>query len=84
MDKRLFALVFLIFALSLVLRAQDADFFRRKTIEKRMLKVAAWQLAHPRHESYDWTNGAFYAGVFAAYETTGSPVLWKALINMGE
>jgi rhamnogalacturonyl hydrolase YesR len=33
---------------------------------------------------YDWTNGAFYAGVFAAYETTGSKKIWKAMYEMGE
>jgi unsaturated rhamnogalacturonyl hydrolase len=83
MGQNLFALLFLIIA-ALSLRAQDSDLFRRKTIEDRMLKVAKWQLANPRHELYDWTNGAFYAGVFAAYETTKSPVLWKALTDMGE
>ena len=52
--------------------AQSNDIFKRKAIEARMLKVAKWQLANPKHELYDWTNGAFYAGVFAAYETTKS------------
>jgi len=64
--------------------AQDADLFKRKTVEDRMLKVAQWQLANPKHEAYDWTNGAFYAGIFAAYETTKSPELMKALMDMGE
>jgi rhamnogalacturonyl hydrolase YesR len=64
--------------------AQDQNIFARKTIEQRMLKVAEWQLGHPNHALYDWTNGAFYAGVFAAYETTKSPDLMKALIDMGE
>ena len=52
--------------------AQTPEIFKRKTIEPRMLRVAKWQLEHPLHEPYDWTNGAFYAGVFAAYETTKS------------
>ncbi len=30
-----------------------------------MLKVADWQLKNPKHEPNDWTNGAFYARVFA-------------------
>ena len=34
-----------------------------------MLSVAKWQLANPKHKLRDWTNGSFYAGVFAAYET---------------
>jgi rhamnogalacturonyl hydrolase YesR len=49
-----------------------------------MLRVAEWQLAHPNHPLNDWTNGAFYAGVFAAYKTTKSPALWTALNTMGE
>lgn len=49
-----------------------------------MLSVAKWQLASPKHELFDWTNGAFYAGVFAAYETTRSPEILNALMNMGE
>ena len=49
-----------------------------------MLSVAKWQLANPKHELFDWTNGAFFAGVFAAYETTKSTELWDAMVEMGE
>ena len=64
--------------------AQSPDIFKRTTIEARMLKVAKWQLANPKHEPFDWTNGAFYAGVFAAYETTKSKEIWDAMVAMGE
>jgi len=64
--------------------AQNADIFKRKNIETRMLSVAKWQLANPNHPLYDWTNGAFYAGVFAAYETTKSPDLMTAMMDMGD
>jgi rhamnogalacturonyl hydrolase YesR len=64
--------------------AQNLDIFNRKNIETRMLAVARWQLANPNHTLYDWTNGAFYAGVFAAYETTKSPEIMAALMAMGE
>ena len=64
--------------------AQDSDIFKRKNIETRMLSVAKWQLANPKHELWDWTNGAFYAGIFAAYETTKSPEIMAALLEMGE
>lgn len=57
--------------------AQNTDLFKRKAIEARMLSVVKWQLANPKHQLYDWTNGAFYAGVFAAYETTKSPDMMK-------
>jgi len=77
----LFALLGL-FGLSV--QAQESNIFKRKEIERRMLSVAKWQLANPKHELYDWTNGAFYAGVFAAYETTKSKDLWNAMLEMGE
>jgi len=64
--------------------AQSADVFKRKYIESKMLLVAKWQLANPKHDLWDWTNGAFYAGVFAAYETTRSPELMNAMLEMGE
>src|SRR5687768_2008557 len=64
--------------------AQDNELFKRKHIEVKMLSVARWQLANPKHALWDWTNGAFYAGVFAAYETTKSPELMQALLEMGE
>jgi unsaturated rhamnogalacturonyl hydrolase len=41
-------------------------------------------LTHPKHSLTDWTNGAFYAGVFAAYETTKSPKILDSLLAMGE
>lgn len=53
-------------------------------IKSRLLTVTNWQLAHPRHSPTDWTNGAFYVGVFAAYEATKSPRLLDSLLAMGE
>ena len=65
--------------------AQNKDeLFTPQHIKSAMLKATHWQLAHPRHEAYDWTNGAFYAGVFAAYETTKDLSVLQALIDMGE
>ncbi|MBC8152864.1 MAG: glycoside hydrolase family 88 protein [Bacteroidetes bacterium] len=52
-------------------------------IKSALLKAAQWQLQHPKHQPTDWTNGAFYAGVFAAYETTKSPALLDSLLAMG-
>lgn len=65
-------------------QAQTDDIYKKKNIKARMLKVADWQLKNPKHELTDWTNGAFYAGVFAAYETTKSPELMRAMMEMGE
>jgi len=63
---------------------QAPNIFARKFIQEKMLTVAKWQLANPKHELYDWTNGAFYAGIFAAWQTTKSPSLMTAMMAMGE
>ncbi len=62
----------------------DKKLFKDLYIKKTMTKALDWQLQHPNHELYDWTNGAFYAGVFAAYETTGSKKIYNAIYQMGE
>lgn len=58
--------------------------FKSKYIKKTMVTALDWQLQNPLHKLTDWTNGAFYAGVFAAYETTGSKKIWNAMYEMGE
>ncbi len=66
------------------LKAQKADVFSDKYILKAMKKATFWQLKHPKHEPNEWHNGAFYAGVFSAYKTTGSKRIYKAIYDMGE
>jgi len=61
----------------------DKD-FRPKQIKKTMMTAAMWQLANPKHNLWDWTNGAFYAGISAAYKTTNNKKLLDAMIKMGE
>ncbi len=65
-------------------RAGNEKLFKDSHIKKTITKALEWQLKNPKHKLTDWTNGAFYAGVFAAYETTGSKKIWKALYEMGE
>ncbi len=65
-------------------KAGNEKLFKDSYIKKSMKKALDWQLKNPKHKLYDWTNGAFYAGVFAAYETTGSKKIWKAMYEMGE
>lgn len=65
-------------------KAGNEKLFKDSHIKKTMKKALDWQLKNPNHKLYDWTNGAFYAGVFAAYETTGSKKIWKAMYEMGE
>ena len=76
-------IVFLISSAS-AQKAGNEKLFKDSYIKKTMKKALDWQLENPKHELYDWTNGAFYAGVFAAYETTGSKKIWKAMYEMGE
>jgi unsaturated rhamnogalacturonyl hydrolase len=62
----------------------EAAYFKPKFIKDQLLKTTRWQLAHPRHKVTDWTNGAFYSGVFAAYQTTKSKLILDSLLAMGE
>ena len=61
----------------------EKDYFSPKYIKSIMEKTADWQLKHPKHAQNDWTNGAFYAGVFAAWKTTDSKSIYNALMAMG-
>jgi len=60
----------------------DALYFNGKYIKQTMNKVAGWQIKNPKHAQSDWTNGAFYAGMFAAYETTKSQHIYDAMMAM--
>jgi rhamnogalacturonyl hydrolase YesR len=57
--------------------------FKPKYIRSTMKKVTEWQLKNPKHSPTDWTNGAFYAGVVAAYETTKSKAILDSLMAHG-
>lgn len=82
MKKILFLMMVVLF--SITGNAQEAnDVFKSKVIKKTMNKVAEWQINNPRHAQNDWTNGAFYAGMFAAWETTKSKSIYKAMMAMG-
>ena len=59
------------------------SYFTPEYIKSIMEKTTDWQLKHPKHAPNNWTNGAFYAGVFAAWETTHSPSIYNALLAMG-
>ncbi|GAB3888042.1 glycoside hydrolase family 88/105 protein [Spirosoma agri] len=67
-----------------VATANRDEVFSAKYIKDVLLKTTQWQLQHPKHSPTDWTNGAFYAGVFAAYETTKSPLILDSLMAIGE
>lgn len=61
-----------------------AAIFKKAYIKATMKKVTNWQLNHPKHTPTDWTNGAFYAGVVAAYKTTGSRQILDSLMALGQ
>jgi unsaturated rhamnogalacturonyl hydrolase len=65
-------------------KAGNEKFFDHAYIKSTMRTALDWQLHHPRHKLYDWTNGAFYAGVFAAYETLQDENVFNAMYAMGE
>jgi rhamnogalacturonyl hydrolase YesR len=58
--------------------------FKPKFIRKQLLQATKWQLAHPKHKPTDWTNGAFYSGVFAAYQTTKARWVLDSLLALGQ
>ena len=60
------------------------DVFDKNYIKNIMIQVTDWQLKNPKHTLTDWTNGAFYTGVVAAYETTKSQTILDSLMAMGE
>ncbi len=64
--------------------SKDEKVFKASYIKKAIKKAAYWQFKNPKHELYDWTNGAYYAGLFAAYEATGSKKMYKEIYRMGE
>jgi len=76
--------ILLLFSIQSIAGSPDAKLFKKKYIKQAMTTAAMWQLQHPKHELYDWTNGAFYAGISAAYQTTEDKKLLQAMIDMGE
>jgi rhamnogalacturonyl hydrolase YesR len=82
--KKVFSIFTLLcFSLIALSQTNSADVFSKKYIKSVMNKAGLWQVNHPKHAQWDWTNGAFYAGLFAAWETTKSPELYKAMMAMG-
>lgn len=77
--KRIIASIVLTAIFAGAISAQDV--FEKKNIRETMTRVAKWQIANPKHETNNWTNGAFYAGLFAAYETTRDPFLLDSMMK---
>ncbi len=67
-----------------IIKLPVEDVFKRDYIKSTMMKVTGWQLNNPNHAPTDWTNGAFYAGVVAAYNTLKSKLIYDSLMALGE
>ena len=66
-------------------RAQETDIFKSAYIKTTLVKVAGWQFKNRNTKPENtWTNGAFYTGVFAAWEITKSKLLLDSMMAMGE
>lgn len=81
-----FASLIIILCLSSTGFSQEGNekIFKKRSIKKAMTQAALWQLDHPKHELDNWTNGAFYAGIMASYESFGQKKMMKAMLDMGE
>jgi rhamnogalacturonyl hydrolase YesR len=66
------------------IKPKGDEVFNKRYIKKTLQLVTDWQLNHPKHAPTDWTNGAFYAGVVAAYKTTGSKKILDSLMALGQ
>jgi rhamnogalacturonyl hydrolase YesR len=89
--NRLFVFVLLFITVSCSRKSSGAlqgsgnkNLFKKEYIKETMLKVTSWQLNNPKHAPTDWTNGAFYAGVVAAYNTTKSTQILDSLMALGQ
>ncbi|MDR2496450.1 MAG: glycoside hydrolase family 88 protein [Tannerellaceae bacterium] len=79
--KKIAILSTLMLCMAAISAEAQSDVFKAKNIKASMEAAVKWQLAHPRHDPRDWTNGAFYAGVFAAWEITKSKAILRAMTD---
>jgi len=76
--------------------ADEMEVFSRDSILQIVERVADWQLGHLAYEAplpdggtqpvtdTEWVRGAFFAGVMAAYRTTGNERYLAAALELGE
>ena len=83
MRKCLAVMAVMLLSISVMAQAGDKKVFKKKFIKEISERTTMWQLKNPKHSPADWTNAAFYAGVYAAWQTTGSKDIYKALMDLG-
>ena len=85
MKKNIYLFIFLLVVSNTFSQTVNSDkLFSSKYIRKTMKNVTEWQLKNPKHELTHWTNGVFYTGVYAAWETTRSKTIYRAMMDMGQ
>lgn len=84
MKKSILFYLVLLFSFSIYARKEKKDVFASEYIRDIMLKTVRWQFSNPYHGARDWTNAAFYAGAFAAWEVTGENEIYDKLMSIGQ
>lgn len=86
MIKKMFSLlvIVLIATTSFAKTAENKKIYSKSYIKKTMKNVVEWQQNNPKHALTDWTNGAYFAGVTAAWKTTKSKTIYKVMMDMGQ
>ncbi|MDR2499168.1 MAG: glycoside hydrolase family 88 protein [Tannerellaceae bacterium] len=79
--KKFFLLSTLMLCLAATSAFAQTNVFKPKYIKSTMEAAVKWQFKNPKHDPRDWTNGAYYAGVFAAWETTKSKAIRRAMVD---
>lgn len=81
---KMIVVVCLVFFTSMHSAINSQTIFESKYIKQSMLRATDWQLKHPRYDLWDWTNGALYTGISAAYKATKDEFYLNAILEMGE
>lgn len=84
MKKSILFYLVLLFSFSVYAQREKKDVFAPEYIRNIMLKTVKWQFSNPYHGARDWTNAAFYAGAFAAWEVTGENEIYNKLMSIGQ
>ena len=84
MKKSILFYLVLLFSFSVYAQREKKDVFAPEYVRNIMLKTVRWQFSNPYHGARDWTNAAFYAGAFAAWEVTGENEIYDKLMSIGQ
>lgn len=85
MKKNILLIGFLLLGSVLIAQSNNKAVFNKKYIKSLIEQTASWQMQNPsKHHARGWTNAAFYTGLFAAWETTKSKTIYRAMMAMGE